>query len=160
MSAPVSGDYRVRVQASAVSLLAVKQPFAIAMRAQQVDIVTLTAPVLTELSMVTPSSLRLSWSAVSGADATINWTQLTAADSYRVYWSDSARMPGSCEPTCHVIGSASSIKLSQIMSGNATGGNQTPQSGGTYYVKISAISAGSGKTITGWQSTPLKVVLP
>lgn len=99
-------------------------------------------------------------SAVSGADATINWTQLTAADSYRVYWSDSASMPGSCEPTCHVIGSASSIKLSQIMSGNATGGNQTPQSGGTYYVKISAISAGSGKTITGWQSTPLKVVLP
>ncbi len=68
LSAPVSGDYRVRVQASAVSLLAVKQPFAIAMRAQQVDIVTLTAPVLTELSMVTPSSLRLSWSAVSGAE--------------------------------------------------------------------------------------------
>ncbi len=68
-------------------------------------------------------------------------------------------MPGSCEPTCHVIGDASSIKLSQIMSGNGSGGNASPQPGQSYYVKISAISSSTNKTISGWQSSPLKVTL-
>ena len=68
LNAPVTGEYRVRVRASAVSLLAGKQPFAIAMRASQVDVATLVAPVLADPIMLTPSSMRLSWSAVSGAE--------------------------------------------------------------------------------------------
>lgn len=68
LNTPLAGEYRVRVRASAVSLLAKKQPFAITMRAAQVDIVTLAAPVLAEPILLTSSSLRLSWSVVSGAE--------------------------------------------------------------------------------------------
>jgi hypothetical protein len=96
----------------------------------------------------------------STTDATVNWAPLSAAGSYRVYWSTSKDMSSACEPTCHVIPSGSAMSLSQIMSGNPSGGNATPQSGQTYYVKISAISASTGKTISGWQSTPLAVTLP
>ena len=104
-------------------------------------------------------------SEITSSDAKVNWNGLSAAGSYRVYWSTSASMGSACEPKCHVISAPSpgtgtqSINLSQILTGNPTGGDATLVAGGTYYIKISAISKTTGKTISGWQSTPMAVTL-
>lgn len=97
---------------------------------------------------------------VSSSGATISWTPVADAVAYRVYWSPTSSMPSACEPRCHVEqGTSASMPLSRILSGNKAGGNTTPTAGSTYYIKVSAINA-AGKTITGWQSSPFKVVLP
>jgi endonuclease/exonuclease/phosphatase family metal-dependent hydrolase len=90
-------------------------------------------------------------------DATISWDPVPTAARYRVYWSTSSSMPSACEPHCKLITPSStsspSQTLAQILSPT------TPRAAGTYYLKVSALNA-AGKTITGWQSAPLKVVLP
>ena len=109
----------------------------------------------------TPSTVEgLKATNVTPTGATISWNPIPDAAAYRVYWSPSSSMGSSCEPRCHVEnGTASSKSLAQILSGNSSGGNTTPTAGQTYYIKVSAINS-AGKTITGWQSTPLKVSLP
>ncbi len=96
---------------------------------------------------------------VTSSGATISWNAVPTAVKYRVYWSPSSSMSSSCEPRCHVIDATTSVPLSSFLSGNSSGGNTTPTGGTTYYLKISAINS-AGKTITGWQSTPLTVTLP
>lgn len=98
----------------------------------------------------------VSASGISTTDATVFWDQVPTATKYRVYWSTSPNMPGACEPHCKIITPEHAANptqdLSRIMSPTI------PAEGGQYYVKVSAINA-SNKTITGWQSTPLKVTL-
>ncbi len=98
-----------------------------------------------------PSSVEgLAVSNVSSTGATVSWDEVPTAVKYRVYVSPSSSMPGSCEPYCSVITPSDLSAPSHVLSGL--------KSGGTYYVKVSAIN-GAGKTITGWQSSPLKVQL-
>ncbi len=98
----------------------------------------------------------LAFSGVSTSDATVFWDAVPTATRYRVYWSTSASMPGRCEPNCKIITPANASNptqdLTQIMSPTV------PDEGGSYYVKVSALNS-AGKTITGWQATPLKVTL-
>ena len=94
---------------------------------------------------------------ITSDNATIFWKQVPTATRYRVYWSKSSSMPGSCEPNCKVITPASLPNPSQTLA-QITAPTQ-PTAGGTYYLKVSALNA-SGKTITGWQATPFEVELP
>jgi SpoIID/LytB domain protein len=82
--------------------------------------------------------------------ATVSWDAVPGAAKYRVYYSTSSSMGSACEPDCRVITPSDlgspSYRLTGLKAGSA------------YYVKVSAISA-AGKTLTGWQTTPLKVQL-
>ncbi len=66
-------------------------------------------------------------------------------------------MPGKCEPTCRVVTPADGANPSLLLS-EALAGIAPLQTGGVYYIKISAINS-SGKTITGWQSAAYEVDL-
>ncbi len=98
-----------------------------------------------------PSSVEgLAVSGVSSTGATVSWDAVPTAVKYRLYVSPSSSMPGKCEPYCSVVVPSDLDAPSRVLSGLT--------SGGTYYVKVSAIN-GAGKTITAWQSSPLKVQL-
>ncbi len=97
--------------------------------------------------------------APTATDATLTWAAYTGAEKYRIFWSTSSSgMSGRCEPNCTVIvpdnEAEPSISLQEALA--AEGQVVTP--GQTYFVKVSAINS-SGKTITGWQSTPATVDL-
>ncbi len=97
--------------------------------------------------------------APTATDATLTWKAFSGAVKYRIFWSTSSSgMSGACEPNCTVITPASDVSPSITLHDalDAVGQVVTPSQ--TYYVKVSAINS-SGKTITGWQSTPTKVAL-
>ena len=111
-----------------------------------------TTPVkfTTQAGSIPPSVVGLSASSVADTAATMSWNPVPTAVRYRLYLSRSSSMPASCEPNCNVVTPADLPAPSYRRTGLVAGG--------TYYAKVSAINA-AGKTITGWQSTPVKITL-
>jgi SpoIID/LytB domain protein len=110
-----------------------------------------TTPLKVQLASVVPSTVGgLAASDEASTAATVSWDAVPGAAKYRVYYSTSSSMGSACEPDCRVITPSDlgspSYRLTGLKAGSA------------YYVKVSAISA-AGKTLTGWQTTPLKVQL-
>lgn len=123
-----------------------------------VRLVAVTALLATALTLVaqTPASAAVSGlkaSSVTASDATISWNRFSGATRYRVYWSTSRTMPGTCEPNCRLVTPANAANPSVALSAVT---NLTP--GRTYYVKVSPVNS-AGRTLSGWQSTPLTVTL-
>ena len=88
--------------------------------------------------------------AVSSTSMRVSWDAVPTAVQYRIYASPSSSMPSRCEPHCQVVTPSDLSDPSFTVTGLSAGK--------AYYVKVSAINA-AGKTITGWQSSPVKVQL-
>ena len=93
----------------------------------------------------------ISTSALTPSSMTVRWSAYPDATRYRIYVSPTPDMPYYCEPHCKVITPADLSDPSHRVTGLS--------GGASYWIKISAINS-AGRTVTGWQSSPVKVTLP
>ncbi len=106
-----------------------------------------TAPLVVPLAGTVPSAVAgVAVSQPTQTGAQLGWRPVPGAVRYRVYVSSSASMPSACAPNCHIVVPKSYAAPTTQLSGLTANT--------TYYVKVSAIDA-AGKTITGWQSSPV-----